>query len=128
MNEIKLSLYVMEQSEQLNIDGIDFESAAFVKVDFQSTANEAESDLISSLIVFSELLKSADGDGKYLIFTSASGVADDGGWSGVNVRHQGASIAWEFWAQENKYRLEFNTDSYLNQIKEMNLSISLLPQ
>ena len=48
------------------------------------------------LIVYSELYASAQNSGKFLIFTCACGVADDGGWDYVNVTHKKSSIESRF--------------------------------
>lgn len=128
MNEIKLSLYVMNNGETLIVDGIDFKSAAFIKIDFKPTQKNIKDDLDDSLLVFSELLKSLDKDGSYLIFTSASGIADDGGWSGVRVEHKNDSILWEFFAGENFYKIELEKKTYIEQINRINREIALLPK
>ena len=72
-----------------------------------------------ALVVFEELRKSTESSGKYLIFTCACGVAEDGGWEGVDVSIDGDNVKWEFEVGDKFYRYIFDKNEYLAEVQSI---------
>jgi hypothetical protein len=126
MDIFLLDINVIPIGSKYNIDGIEFESAAFI-VPNQNTALGKIDALKDALIVPNELKNSLNGSGKYLIFTNASGIADDGGWTGVNVEYDGSLVHWGFFAEDKKINLTFDRDGYRSAIETVINKIDKLP-
>lgn len=110
MDTISFKLRCIEGSEELKLDGISFSRCAFVHVIINGSFDSLN-EFPDSLVVFSELERSLSGSGRYLIFTCACGVADDGGWDYVNVSHYDSTIGWSF-SRDQDYSLVFQKDLY----------------
>lgn len=124
MNKIELNIKIISDADSVTIDGIEFVNAILVKLLIDGLPIEQYKFMDVVLVVFSELLRSLCGNGVYLIFTSASGVADDGGWEGVTVIFENNVVKWNFEAEGKKYHFEFEVDQYKNAIKELERKIS----
>lgn len=124
MHKFKLHLEHILKEEMLSIDGLDFSNALLVRVLIDNTPISKFKFLKDALVVFPELLKSLSESGLYLIFTSASGIADDGGWEGVAVSHQNNIIKWDFEVENENYHFEFDKNQYEKAIKEMEIEIT----
>ncbi|SCC90888.1 hypothetical protein SCG7109_BN_00040 [Chlamydiales bacterium SCGC AG-110-M15] len=116
MNKINLSLKILTPQEVKQVDGIEFSNSALVELFIDDKFIGHFKYLDIALIVFSELRRSLSGNGHYLIFTSASGIADDGGWDGVNVLYKDDSVSWSFRVDSTSYKFEFNESQYRNEI------------
>jgi len=123
MNKFKLHLERILKEEILSIDGLDFSNALLVRVLIDDIPISKFKSLEDALVVFPELLKSLSESGLYLIFTSASGIADDGGWEGVAVSHKNGIINWDFEVENENYHFEFDKNQYKRTIKEMEMEI-----
>jgi hypothetical protein len=82
--------------------------------------------LDSSLVVFPELMRSLSGSGKYLIFTSASGIADEGGWEGVDVKFERNIVTWSFEVEDMQYGFNFDGIEYEMEIRKMEQELKIL--
>ena len=100
------------------IEGIEFRDAAFVVPGERSSLRKCAA-LRNALIVLSELKRSLIGNGRYLIFTSASGIADEGGWSGVRVLYKDGFVHWDFVAGEERTELVFDEAEYRRSIEDV---------
>ena len=110
MDTICLELRRIEGSEKLKLDGIAFSRCVFVRV-LVNGCFDSLNAFPDSLAVFSELERSSTGSGRYLIFTCACGVADDGGWEYVNVVHHESTITWRF-SRGQEYSFMFQKSLY----------------
>lgn len=129
MNIIELNLHHVANDDSLMIDGILFRNAAFVRLLIDGNESTTYKYLDVSLIVFSELVRSLTCNGCYLIFTSASGIADDGGWEGVKVNYNNnGTVSWEFIIEDKKYYFEFPECEYRNAIQALEKKINNLPE
>jgi len=63
----------------------------------------------------------------FLIFTSASGIADEGGWGGVDVKFDDDSVTWSFLAGDEKYHFVFSRDNYIRAISSLEQKVDALP-
>lgn len=125
MNRFELKLQTLLGGDSLSIDGIDFTKAILVKLLIDNLAIEKFRFMDVALVVFSELIKSLSGNGCYLIFTSASGIADDGGWEGVSVKSDGVIVYWDFEVEDENYHFEFELSQYEGAIRRLEREIAL---
>ncbi len=123
MNSFELQLQKILGDNNYMLDGIEFNHAILVNLFIDSLMFRKFKFLDVSLIVFSELLRSLAGNGLYLIFTSASGIADDGGWDGVLVSFNDEIVSWEFEVEDEKYHFEFNRLKYEEAILNVNVEL-----
>ena len=125
MNRFELNTLELLGKDSLTIDGITFTNAVLVKLLIDSVPIEKFKFLDVALLVFSELVKSLSGNGLYLLFTSASGVADDGGWEGVTVTFDNRIVYWDFEVEDENYHFEFECSQYENTIRKLEKNILL---
>lgn len=123
MNKFKLRLEHILKEEILSIDGLDFSNTLLVRALIDDMPISKFKFLEDALVVFPELLKSLSESGLYLIFTSVSGIADDGGWEGVSVSHKNGIIYWDFEVENETYHFEFDKNQYRKIIKDMEMEI-----
>ena len=74
-----------------------------------------------------ELMNSLKGSGRYLIFVNASGLADDGGWTGVDVQYEDNTVKWSFEVDDDSYLFCFNERNYRSEVKRISEEILQLP-
>ncbi|MDQ1835627.1 MULTISPECIES: hypothetical protein [Massilia] len=127
MNNLSLSVEVLGPSVVRVVDRINFSQTAFV---VPAVDSDIDALLKSSegLIVAEELIRSLDGSGRYLIFTSASGIADESGWEGVEVSYLNEQVSWLLEYNDTEYRWFFSIDSYRSEIEKIRDEISDIPQ
>ena len=106
------------------IDGIIFENAVFVKIIINSIKVNITKD---TLAIASELIQSSKGSGKYLIFTSISGIADELGWDYVNVTQKHNTINWYFEYENQIYNYNFSKIQYIDVIYNLEQKINNIP-
>ena len=116
MNTIQLDI---EKIDSKIIDGIEFKNCIIILVSIDGRLTQDIDFLRNGLVVLSELSKSKDNPGTYLIFTDPSGIADAGGWAGVEVGHSDDRITWEVKKYPDRLRFEFSKELYLNAISKM---------
>lgn len=124
MNQLELRLDIFGSDQKIYIDNIEFSNCALIRLKIDSRSLECVEE---AMIVFSELHKSINSDGKFLIFTDASGIADDGGWEGVVVKHYREKVVWNFEYDDEKFHLEFSAKNYEDQILNLKSHIDKLP-
>lgn len=127
MNKISFNLKCLDAQETKEIDGIVFSNAVLVELFIDEKPSFSFNFLEYALVVLSELVKSLSGDGCYLIFTSASGIADDGGWEGVDVSFNNGIVTWSFEVDDEDYHFSFDEYEYRNAINELQQKASDLP-
>ena len=119
-------LEVISAGATLTLDAIDFENAAFIKFETGSQLDVfmLENDAV---IVGDELVKSLQGSGRFLIFTNPSGIADDGGWTGVDVQFKDSTVRWSLDVDEHRYLFCFDESRYRSAIEKLRGEIWQLP-
>jgi len=127
MNKLSLQVRILPPGQSLWLDGIEFESCALILVDKDGFLGSIPA-LNEALIVSSELDRSRSGNGRYLIFTNPSGIADDGGWSGVQVTQQNKIIRWELYVDDLAVRAEFDETQYNTEIDTIMSELAGLPE
>lgn len=125
MQKISVSIEIIGSDAVKVIDGIKFTSCAFVKLEINELELLAVQSFEGSVVFFPELERSLSGSGKYLIFTCACGIAEDAGWSEIEVGHRTDVIYWEF-ERETLYRFEFDAEQYLLEIRNCCNSLKTL--
>jgi len=119
MNNISLTAKTILDKEFLIIDGIEFANAVIIQLAIDCVLVTELKNMEISLVVFPELIDSLSGNGRYLIFTSASGIADEGGWAGVDVKYKGNVVEWDFEIEGISYHFEFNFLQYERELCDM---------
>jgi hypothetical protein len=77
----------------------------------------------NGLLVWSELEKSTLSSGKFLLFTTVIGVADEGGWDYVIVKHTDTTVEW-FLDRDSKRSYSFDKQAYTKAVKILGESLS----
>lgn len=123
---IRFDLNIVNQNERIEIDGIRFSGIAFIIIfiDEQNLMNENVFN--ESFIFFDELKKSTQKSGKYLLFTSVSGIADDAGWQKVSVLHLDDLVIWEIELDNESLIFHFDKNEYIIEIQKLNEKIDSL--
>lgn len=128
MNQLSLNARIIKNDEQLIIDGIEFSNAILIALNIDGVPSEKMNYLDVVLVFFSELIRSLSGSGRYLIFTSASGIADEGGWEGVQVNFVRDLVVWDFEVENEVYYFEFDSQQYEREIRSMEHMLVALTQ
>ncbi len=128
MNQLSLNARIIKNDEQLIIDGIEFSNAILIALNIDSLPSEKMNYLDVALVFFSELVRSLSGSGRYLIFTSVSGIADEGGWEGVQVNFVRDRVVWDFEVENEVYYFEFDSQQYEREIRSMEHKLVALTQ
>ncbi|MBJ6764141.1 hypothetical protein JGU66_25485 [Myxococcaceae bacterium JPH2] len=115
MNLFGLSLERVVGEERKVLDGIHFSNAVFVRVFIDGDDIGCVDPFRGSVVVFDELEKSVGASGNYLIFTCACGVAEDGGWEGVEVMQGESTVSWNLDVGEG-FRFVFERSNYVGEI------------
>ncbi|WP_330924929.1 hypothetical protein [Candidatus Sororendozoicomonas aggregata] len=123
MNEISLSAIKINDNKKVVIDGVEFNRGVLVDLKIDNRCCRYFEHMEHSVVVLRELVRSLSGNGCYLIFTSASGIADDGGWEGVTVTYMNDVVNWDFEIEDIEYHYEFDLQQYKKQIMSLELSL-----
>lgn len=125
MNELGLSIKIVQGEASIELSSIPFENSAFIwptdKSDLKLFFDQG------GLLVPFELEKSIYSSGDYLIFTDVSGIADDGGWDYVNVTHEKNLVYWKVWFNNDWVELVFDLTMYQKEIIEIMNQLKVLP-
>ena len=78
MNNIKINLINLESTDCVIFDNIKFNNCSYLQLLIDDIDIRLFDEFDDFLIVYSELYASAQNSGKFLIFTCACGVAEDG--------------------------------------------------
>ncbi|WP_419813118.1 hypothetical protein [Bacterioplanoides sp.] len=116
-----ISLYVDEYSGSSTLlkDGVTFKDVYVIKILIDGYELDREEEFEDSLIYFEELKRSSLCDGKYLIFTCACGIADDGGWEGVSVKSEGDVVKWFLDVGDECKKFSFLKEEYCREIDSL---------
>ncbi len=125
INQIEFKLKYVDINSSFIIDGIIFNDIYYIDIFIDNkNIRDFNEDFYDVMIFFSELKKSIYKAGKYLIFTCASGIADDGGWEGVNVINKKETIEWSFYHGERTYLYKFSKRDILMKIDNLKIIIN----
>jgi hypothetical protein len=116
MDTLVLNLNLYSGEKSIEFEGISFKNFGYIIIKINDINVFKNIFLDDGFLVFEELKKSHLNNGKYLIFTSVSGIADDSGWDYVNVENNENSIKWYLERDECQYKFEFDRSKYLNEI------------
>lgn len=119
MDRICIGLQEMCGTAHAVIDGTTFRDVALVTLVINGTDTRNMAVFADGLIVPEELERSAYKSGRYLIFTSVNGVADDGGWNPVDVRVSEDSVGWRFVRDSIPHMWCFARFEYSEQTSEL---------
>jgi hypothetical protein len=108
-------------------DAISFSNIAFINPIVDGKSLFESEDFADSFMVYEELIKTK-GSGKYLLFTCACGVADDGGWNGVNVEKNNTVVKWEIDKNTHSIKLTFDVNQYEFELEKLISEVSNLSQ
>jgi len=126
MNRLFLKTIVVPAGKQLIIDGIEFTNSILLELNINDFSCRKVEHLDSALVVFPELMRSLSGSGRYLIFTSASGIADEGGWEGVDVKFERNIVTWNFEIEDIHYGFSFDEIEYEMEIRKIEQELKIL--
>lgn len=119
-NSLDLRLNTVRHPAKITVGDMGFSNSKFIemKIDDMSVIN---GDYIfdNTLVYWDELFKSSIESGRYLIFTSANGIADEGGWDYVDVHHIKDEIEWLIVKDGKSIKFSFNTNEYINNINSL---------
>jgi len=125
MNELGLSIKIIQGEASIELSHISFENSAFIWPTDKSDLNFFIDQ--GALLVPSELEKSIYSSGDYLIFTDVSGIADDGGWDYIKVTHKNNLAYWEVWFNNSWVELVFDLTLYQKELIEIMNQLKVLP-
>lgn len=126
MDTLVLNLNISSDENSTEIDGILFKKFAYVNIKLNDI-NVLNDDVFGNgFVVFEELKKSFLNDGKFLIFTSISGIADDGGWEYVTVENTPNLVRWYLNRDGLQYEFFFDKNKYIQEIFKIENLISKL--
>lgn len=125
MNELGLSIKIIQAEASIELSHISFENSAFIWPTDKSDLNFFIDQ--GALLVPSELEKSIYSSGDYLIFTDVSGIADDGGWTYAKVVHVNNVVHWEILFNNDLIELVFDLTTYQKELTEIMNKLKGLP-
>lgn len=125
MNIIQFQLETVENGQIIR-DGIEFENISFIKPIIDGKSIFETEDFIDSFVVYDELVETLGDRTKYLIFTCACGVADDGGWNGVAVVKSSQTIIWKVKKYFDTIEYIFDLNNYRSELYKLKNEIESL--
>ena len=124
MDVLTPSLERVTDGRILQMDGIRFSDVAFVRMSINGEDLRTRPPFSDAVVVFDELERSATGSGRYLIFTCACGIAEDGGWEGVDVVFTASTVRWTLEVGLESIRFAFNRAHYVSEIDALRMRVS----
>ncbi|WP_216740435.1 hypothetical protein [Hahella sp. HN01] len=133
MNSFTLYPEEYRNGNTLTKDGISFSESVVVKLLIDGEDVEEIGGFSDALVYFDELRSSIDSSGKYLIFTCANGIAEDGGWEGVSVEFGDETVNWKFEFGGRFFDYTFDRKEYVSEIDSLatylvNCDLQLAPK
>ncbi|MCY1045336.1 hypothetical protein OV208_28730 [Corallococcus sp. bb12-1] len=116
---LTLSLERVTGAQTLWMEGMPFTECAFVRIAIDGEALHDRPRFSDAWVVFEELEKSAVASGRYLIFTCSCGIAEDGGWEGVEVEVGTSTITWRLEAEGEPFHFVFERGLYVSEIEAL---------
>lgn len=125
MNHIQ---FILERVGDASIlrDDISFKNMAFINPIVDGKSLFDKEDFVDSFMVYDELIRSSQASGKYLLFTCACGVADDGGWDGVQVVIDATRISWEIKRDPHMATLSFDVSQFNSELENLSKEVNRL--
>jgi hypothetical protein len=123
MNSLSLNLKLVSPDEKISIEGIIFSGICYITISVDGKALLDNDLFYGSFVYWDELKKTKENSGKYLIFTSVSGIADDAGWDYVNVKHGASDIHWTFSINDQIITYKFDRDAYFKEITKLETKV-----
>jgi hypothetical protein len=108
MTVLKIVPRVVESAEH---EGIKFSCCTFIDIYIDDEPLNMNSSF-EGVVYWPELRKSAEGSGAFLLFTCYCGIAEDGGWEPVEVKHDATSVSWLF-ERNGSREYRFSRSDYL---------------
>ncbi|WNG39965.1 hypothetical protein F0U61_44505 [Archangium violaceum] len=127
MNWFALFLHQLTDGRSEERGGSVFKGVSFVKVVIDGQELEEMDAFRDSLVYFDELARSAESSGRYLIFTCTCGIAEDGGWEGVNVDVTESTVSWELEVGAERLRFTFDHREYVSEIESVKAALGSSP-
>ncbi|MBA3682066.1 MAG: hypothetical protein H0W73_13040 [Bacteroidetes bacterium] len=127
MNKIQFKLEIVADVPIVR-DAISFSNIAFINPIVDGKSLFESEDFADSFMFYEELIKSSKDSGKYLLFTCACGVADDGGWNGVNVEKNDAGVNWEIDRNTHIIKFTFDGNQFESELKKLISEVNNLSQ
>ncbi len=127
MNKIQFKLEIVADVPIIR-DAISFSNIAFINPIVDGKSLFESEDFADSFMVYEELMKSSKDSGKYLLFTCACGVADDGGWNGVNVEKNDTEVNWEIDRNTHIIKFTFDGNQFESELKKLISEVNSLSQ
>ncbi len=125
-NNLNLKLKLIDKTDSIYIDSVKFTNSAIIKFDIRNHTKLIDDWEDRSLLVFSELKKTKYKEGCFLIFTAASGIADEMDWRGINVIHENDCIVWRFRYDLTDYCFCFDKEKYIAEIEKIEIKLKNL--
>ncbi|GKS83852.1 hypothetical protein AVMA1855_06890 [Acidovorax sp. SUPP1855] len=111
------------KNDNLIIDGINFSKSIFIKPLINEEDFIEKKLTQESLAPFFEWEKCAKNSGRYLLFTSLIGIADDGGWELCKANHSEDKISVAMNFDNNIFLYKFDKENFKTAILETRLKI-----
>ncbi len=118
-NSIVIYIEEYRKGSELIKHGICFNNSLLIKILIDGESIDELDGFEDAFVVFEELLESTKSSGKYLIFTCACGIAEDGGWEGVIVIVDETEVTWEFELGDKNYQFKFGKKEYVSQVQSI---------
>lgn len=126
MNDFHCYLKRYEGKHIFEKDGRYFANSAMLHIEIDGEDLYELEDFDYAIVVADELIKSAGAAGRYLIFTSLNGIAEEGCWEGVNVSYEADYVKWRFEAGRGDYRYYFKPQQYQQVLADIAAKIQVL--
>jgi hypothetical protein len=128
MNSFTLVVHSYQGQDMLIMHEITFHDVNVIRLLIDGEDISSRDPLFEgSLVVFDELEKSRRASGCYLIFTCACGIAEDGGWEGVEVNVSDEFIYWDLAVGNKRMKYVFDRSEYDSEIEAAKLYLSNSP-
>jgi len=114
------------ENDKLFIDGINFSCSLFIKPIINGEDVIKEKFGEDALMVLSEWKRCAETPGRYLLFTSLIGIADEGGWELCGVNHDAGQVYVKIPYNDKIIEYSFDKAKFCDSIKLLTNKISLL--
>lgn len=123
---LRLELVSLAPGEEFVISNLRFCNITYLAL-YLDEVNVLRDDarFEDSWLVWQELANSATQSGQYLLFTSLTGIADEGGWEYVQVFHQREHVEWSFRRDEEQLAYRFDKPAYVAAIQYIERVLTL---
>ena len=117
---LRLDLVSLAPGKELVVSHLRFRNIKYVAIYLDGLpVPQADARFEDSWLVWPELANSAKQSGRYLLFTSLTGIADEGGWDYIQVLHEQEYVEWLFFRDEQPLCYRFDKQAYVVTIQQM---------